>query len=146
MNTTKVLVGGVAAGAVFFLSDVGWQMVLGGRAATELAALGLGEPSMTPGMIAGAVTMNLALGLMIVWMYAAIRPRFGPGMRTATYAGLWFWAFAAIMSAGWLMLGIMSMPTYVMSMFWYLPFVLVAAWVGGRLYTEEALEPAAAFM
>jgi hypothetical protein len=28
------------------------------------------------------------MGLLVVWTYAAIRPRFGPGAKTAVYAGL----------------------------------------------------------
>jgi hypothetical protein len=31
------------------------------------------------------------MGIVAVWTYAAIRPRFGPGAKTAAYAGAVLW-------------------------------------------------------
>ena len=36
-------------------------------------------------------------GIVAVWIYAAIRPRFGAGPRTAIYAGLAVWVVGALL-------------------------------------------------
>lgn len=42
------------------------------------------------GLLAGLV------GVATVWLYAAIRPRFGPGPKTAIIAGLVIWGFECV--------------------------------------------------
>src|SRR5437667_4515115 len=44
---------------------------------------------------------GFVLGVLLVWLYAAIRPRFGPGPKTSLIAGLvlWFLAYACHLSA-----------------------------------------------
>jgi hypothetical protein len=43
------------------------------------------------GQIVFFAILNLIVGLTAVWIYVGIRPRFGPGMHTAIYAGLATW-------------------------------------------------------
>ena len=43
--------------------------------------------------IAKAVVLTFILGIAIVYLYAAIRPRFGAGVKTAICAGLMAWFF-----------------------------------------------------
>jgi hypothetical protein len=143
MNTTKVLIGGVVAGAVFFLSDVGFQLLLGGRMAADMTTAGLSELPMTLGMVVASIVINMVLGLMLVWLYAAMRPRFGPGMQTATRAAVFVWLLACLVLTGWLVTGVFSTVTFVLMVAWYLPFSLAAGWAGGRIYTEPATAPAA---
>jgi hypothetical protein len=143
MNTTKVLIGGVVAGAVFFLSDVGFQLLFGGRLAEDMTMAGLSELPMTLGTVVTSIVINMVLGLMLVWLYAALRPRFGPGMQTATRAAVFVWLLACLMLTGWLLTGVFSTVTFVLMVAWYLPFSLAAAWAGGRIYTEPATAPAA---
>jgi hypothetical protein len=35
--------------------------------------------------------LGLVGGIVLIWIYAAIRPRFGAGPKTAIYAGVAFW-------------------------------------------------------
>ena len=56
---------------------------------TNSASLGLSEPS--GGQIAVFTIVGFALGIVTVWLYAAIRPRFGPGIRTAIVTGVVIW-------------------------------------------------------
>jgi uncharacterized membrane protein len=35
--------------------------------------------------------LGIAGGIALIWIYAAIRPRFGAGVQTAIYAGLVVW-------------------------------------------------------
>lgn len=144
MNTTKVLIGGIAAGVVLFLSDIGGLMVFGGRMAADFQAAGLSEPAMTAGLLITTALLDVGLGIALVWLYAAIRVRFGPGMQTATYAGLFVWLLAGVFGAGFVILGILSTATFLILSVYYLVAVILAAWVGGRLYSEEAAAPAMA--
>jgi hypothetical protein len=85
------------------------------------------------------IVMDLVLGILLVWTYAAIRPRFGPGIKTATYAALLFWVLAGIFLSGYLHMGMMSS-----GLWWEFAFIglvnfWVSAWVGAKLYSEDAV-------
>jgi hypothetical protein len=82
--------------------------------------------------------MDLVLGILLIWTYAAIRPRFGPGMKTASYAAVLFWLLSGIFLSGYMHMGMMSS-----GLWWTLAFIglvnfWVSAWVGARLYSEDA--------
>jgi hypothetical protein len=85
------------------------------------------------------VVMDLVLGILLVWTYAAIRPRFGPGLKTAVYVAVLFWLLAGIFYSGYLHMGMMSG-----GLWWSFAIVglvnfLLSAWVGARLYSEDAV-------
>ncbi len=80
---------------------------------------------------------GFAMGLVAVWTYAAIRPRFGAGPRTALYAALLTWV------TGYVFVDITPtiMGVFPMSMTWMLIGVglveiVVATLVGAWLYKE----------
>ena len=87
-------------------------------------------------------------GILIVWMYAAMRPRFGAGGRTAVYAGLVAWAFAFLlpnmMNA---VTGLYSPRLMLYATFAGIVELVVGALIGCALYKEQestAAYPAAA--
>ena len=94
MNNSKVVVAGLAAGVVAnIIGFLGFGVLLGPRFEAEAAAV---APALQGrGMTGGAITTNIVatfvVGILLVWLYAAIRPRFGPGMKTATYAAAAVW-------------------------------------------------------
>jgi hypothetical protein len=140
VSTNKVLLGGIAAGVVLNAIDfVVNTYILGARmkAATDAFKPGLSEQMMTGSAIASYVIMDFALGVVLVWTYAAIRPRFGPGLRTATYAAVLFWILGAIFNIGYLHMGMMSTGLWLAFAFIELVSFFLAAWVGAKLYTEE---------
>ena len=51
------------------------------------------------------IVMTFVLGIASVWLYAAIRPRFGPGAATAVCAGLAVWVIAHVWSGIYLWAG-----------------------------------------
>jgi hypothetical protein len=85
------------------------------------------------------VVMVFVLGIAIVWLYAAIRPRFGPGPKTAALTGLivwfliWLWSFGG--AAMW---GFFPGDLVLIIVFWGLVEVVLAALAGGWLYREAA--------
>jgi hypothetical protein len=141
INTSKVLIGGIAAGVVMNVIDfVSNTYILGARMKAESDAFkpGMSDQMMTGSAIASYIVMDFVLGILLVWTYAAIRPRFGPGIKTAFYAALLFWVLVAISLSGYLHMGMMSAGLWWSFAFIGLVNFLLSAWVGARLYSEDA--------
>lgn len=139
INTQKVVVGGIAAGVVMIVIDfISNMFILGARMKAESDAF---KPGMADQMMQGPavitnIVMNLILGIALVWTYAAIRPRFGPGLKTAAYVAVLFWILAGIFYSGYMHMGMMSA-----GLWWSFAFVglvnfLLSAWAGAKLYSE----------
>ena len=141
INTQKVLIGGIAAGVVMNIIDyISNAFILGARMKAESDAFkpGMSDAMMTPSVMVSYIVMDFALGILLVWTYAAIRPRFGPGFRTAVYAALLFWVLAGIFLSGYLHMGMMSTGLWMQFAFFGLVNFVLSAWVGARIYTEDA--------
>ena len=90
MNIGRVIAGGLLAGLIVNIGETILNMVvLADDMQSALEARNL--PAMTGAGIGVFVAMAFGLGILMVWLYAAIRPRFGPGPRTAVMAGLAIW-------------------------------------------------------
>lgn len=141
MNMSKVLIGGAIAGIVLNVIDYITQTwLLGPRFMAELDAFkpGMGA-SMTQGNgVITYVLMDLLLGILLVWLYAAIRPRFGAGPRTAAYVALFVWAISAICYYGYLQMGMMSGGLWGLFSIVGLITLAIGAMVGARFYSEPA--------
>ena len=141
INTSKVVVGGLAAGVVAnILGFVGFGLLLGARMEAESVAVApaLAGRGMTGSAIATQVIAQFVTGILLVWLYAAIRPRFGPGLQTAVYAGLVVWLCGVLFHLDWLIVGMMTTSTYVMASVIALVQVIASAAVGGMVYKEAA--------
>jgi len=141
INTTKVLIGGFAAGVVMNVIDfVSYSYILGARMKAESDAFkpGMSDQMMASSTMVTNIVMDLVLGILLVWTYAAIRPRFGPGVKTAVYAALLFWVLAGIFLSGYLHMGMMSAGLWWSFAIIGLVNFLVSAWVGARLYSEDS--------
>lgn len=141
INTKKVLIGGIAAGVVMNVIDYVTNMfILGARmkAESDVFKPGLADQMMQGTAMISYIVMDLILGIALVWTYAAIRPRFGPGMKTAAYAAVLFWILAGVFFSGYMHNGMMSTGLWGAFAFFGLVNFLASAWVGARLYTEGA--------
>jgi hypothetical protein len=87
INWTRVLIGGLIAGVVINVLSFAawWPFVRPGLIAT-LQALGR-PPQETVGAIVLMVVLFFLMGILVIWLYAAIRPRYGAGPGTAALAG-----------------------------------------------------------
>jgi hypothetical protein len=142
INTQKVLIGGIAAGVVMNVIDfVSNTYILGARMKAESDAFkpGMSDQMMTGSAIASYIVMDFVLGILLVWTYAAIRPRFGPGLRTAVYAALLFWVLTAITMSGFMHMGMMSAGLWWSFAIIGLVNYVLSAWAGAKLYSEEAV-------
>lgn len=139
INSSKVLVAGLAAGLVGnIIAFVGFGLMMGKRMEAEAVAVApaLAGRGMSSGAIAANVVGTFLIGILIVWLYAAIRPRFGPGMKTATFAALVVWLCGLVFHVDWVVMGMMTPATYVMAALVALVEVIAQAGVGGMLYQE----------
>lgn len=82
------------------------------------------------------MTLNLVAGIWIMWLYAAIRPRYGPEWKTAAVAGFALWLICAVADAFWGLTGIIPPTTLVAPVAASLPALVLAAVVGARYYQE----------
>jgi hypothetical protein len=90
INLGRVVLGGIAAGIV---SDVLGTLVDGHLLAPRWAAgmKALGHFDFSSNQWVWFNLLGLVGGIVLIWIYAAIRPRFGAGPKTAIYAGVAFW-------------------------------------------------------
>ncbi len=142
INFKRVLIGGLAAGVVLIIINLLAQVCLGNRIQQDMNAWvpGLAERiHMTTFAITAGIILKLAIGVLLVWFYAAIRPQFGPGPRTASYSALFVWILGAIFFSDYLMIGMMSAGTYIIIEVIQLLGFLIAVWIGARIYSEKPI-------
>ena len=91
INATRVLLGGLLAGVVINVSESFWNGVVFMKDIQDAMAA-LNKPvEMGSGFIAIMLLWGFLVGVLAVWLYAAVRPRFGPGAKTALRTGLMMW-------------------------------------------------------
>lgn len=140
INTGKVVVGGLAAGVVAnVLGYLLFAMWLGPRFEAEVAAAAptLAGKGMTGFAIGMTVASSFVVGFLLAWLYAAMRPRFGPGMKTAIYAAIVVWILGFIFHIDLWILGLTTPATYMLATVAAAIQVVGAAWVAGMLYKED---------
>lgn len=95
INLGRLFLGGLIAGIAIDLLD---YLIDGVWLATAwekgLKALGHGNFSATQIVLFNVI--GLLTGFVAIWIYAGIRPRFGPGVKTAIYAGLAVWILGVL--------------------------------------------------
>jgi hypothetical protein len=98
INTGGVIKRGPVAGLIINTSQTILNVpVLGTRMQAELAARNL--PDVGGAAIGILVAMCFGLGLLMVWLYTAVRPRLGPGPKTAVCVGLLVWTLIYLWGA-----------------------------------------------
>ena len=136
INTGSVIKGGLVAGLVINISETILNvLVVEERMIAELAARNL--PDIGNAAIGIFVAMCFALGVITVWLYAAIRPRFGAGPGTAVCAGLLVWGLAFLWPAiGLGVMGFHSWSLLGIVVVWQLAEMVLSSVVGAYLYKE----------
>ncbi len=138
VNWARVIAGGLAAGVLLFVMEG-----LGGmiwmeewRAALERIGLSMEFGAMSVFL---NVALSLCFGLFAIWLYAAIRPRFGPGPATAVKAGIGAWFAGHFLSIlGYGQLGILPGRLLVIWGIYGLVELILATLLGAWIYREKA--------
>jgi hypothetical protein len=111
--------------------------LLGARWKAETEALNPGLLAKADSGTLGWVAVDFILGILTVWVYAAIRPRFGPGPRTALSAAFVVWLAAHVAYASYAFMGYYSWSIITGSSVGGLVAALAGGYVGARLYQES---------
>ena len=92
LNWPRIILGGVVAGIICFIGDgVVHGVLLKERWASIMASMGR-KVTEEPSHMVYYAAYDLAKALVGVWLYAAIRPRYGAGPRTGVIAAVATWA------------------------------------------------------
>ena len=138
INWVRLLTGGLAAGVVMnLLFYASWRFLVLPPLSEALQAVGRpGQESVTAGVV--MVVMTFLIGLLAIWLYAAIRPRFGPGPTTAAMAGVAAGVlFAVFPNIGWgLALTLIPATVWAADATATLVAVVIATVVGAWFYKE----------
>jgi len=133
----RVITGGIAAGVIINISEYLLNEVAFKKANEEaMKALGKTMPEGS-GTILVWLLWGFLLGIAAVWLYAAIRTRYGAGAPTAVKAGIGIWFIAQLLTAivFW-NLGLFPLSPAIL--LWTLVESILATVVGAWLYKEEA--------
>jgi uncharacterized protein YacL len=138
INLQKVIVGGLIAGVVLNIVDF---VIFGVMLKDQMAAAmtSINRPAMTNAQVPWFVFLDFVAGVFLVWLYAAIRPRYGAGPATAAKAGVAAW-FVGLLLVNLFMWPMHLMPanltiitTVVALIEWPLATV-----IGAKFYVEGA--------
>lgn len=137
VNRGRVILGGLVAGIVINIGEFICNDVLFGEG-WKAAMTALGRTMPTGGkVIAVWLVWGFLLGLGLVWLYAAIRPRYGAGPRTAVCAALAVWFFVSLLSSlAMCNLDLVPRDLLAKTSAWSLVEYIVASLAGAWAYQE----------
>ena len=136
INLGRVAIGGLLAGLIINVSEYILNGVLL-EAQMNAAMAALNKPPVNPGMIMWFVLFGFGLGFMLVWTYAALRPRFGAGIKTAICASTLVWGLAYLYpNLFMIIINLFPRDMMVMVTIWGLVEVIVAGIAGAWVYKE----------
>ena len=143
-NRGRVILGGLLAGVMINLVEfVTNGLILKDSWAQVMQAMGKpAEPSGSAILLFNV--WGFLLGMVAVWVYAAIRPRYGAGVGTAIRAGLAAWVLAVFLAdlslAG---AGLLPVRMLVITALVELFEIPLATVVGAWIYKEEQAQTTA---
>jgi hypothetical protein len=132
----RVLFGGFVAGIIINISEFILNgLVIGDEMNAVMATLN--KPPIAPAMIAWFILFGFGFGFVLVWTYAAIRPRFGPGVRTAICASALCWGLGYLYpNLFFLVTDLFPRNMTILTTVWGLGEVIVGGIAGAWAYTE----------
>jgi hypothetical protein len=133
MSLRRVVAGGLLAGVLYNGGGITLAILL--NLESTFARLGV-EPSLASGSL--HLGIRFGLGIVSVFLYAGIRPRFGAGPNTAVLAGVLMWLTAYV---PWILvmheLGVFSGSQATIAIAWGLLDACIATLAGALVYWEE---------
>ena len=139
INWGRVFLGGLLAGVVINIGEYLFHAVLFKNEVAEMMrAIGKDPAAVMSGnAIVIWNILGFLTGIGAVWGYAAIRPRFGAGAKTAMVAGVAVWYFSRFLGAiGEMNMGMMSQKMIMTGLVWGLVEMIIATIAGAWAYKE----------
>ena len=91
----SIVIGGLVAGAVLSVIDIAmYGAILKAPMADAMKVLP--KPRIVEWQVPWYISVDVVAGIALVWLYAALRSRFGAGLATAAKAGVAGWFFASL--------------------------------------------------
>jgi hypothetical protein len=145
MNWKRIALGGVlSAICTFVFAGVAGLLVTARIYTAMLQRLHLTMP-FTTGAVIWDIAASLTSGLVVAFLYAAFRARFGAGPKTAVLAGLCYWAGVGLITIGYQVdLGMMPLRDGVILSAQALVMWVLAALISGAMYRENQAAKSAA--
>ena len=134
INWSRVILCGVLTGVVWTVLSAISTWYVGADFNSAVPGNKILAPS--AGLAAFLLSVNLAGGIWAMWLYAAIRPRYGAGAKTAVVAGFSWWVVSTLADATWGSFGLVPVKALLPVSAVSLPEMIVAALVGAWLYRE----------
>jgi hypothetical protein len=98
INWNRVILGGLLAGLVINICEyVENGLILGDQ--WTRAIVRLQRPAMGADSTAAFLLWGFLVGIYALWLYAVLRPRLGPGPKTAAFAGIAVWVLASLLGS-----------------------------------------------
>jgi hypothetical protein len=140
INATRVLLGGLLAGVVINISEWFWNAVVFMKDIQDAMAA-LNKPvNMGGGFVAVMVGWGFLVGILAVWVYAAVRPRFGAGPKTALRTGLMLWLLVYVQATiSFSPMGLFPARLMLLGLPISLVEIVLATLAGAWVYKEEAV-------
>jgi len=136
INLGRVVLGGLVAGVIINLFEFVLNGVILDAQWTELMN-SINRPMMGTSEIGYFNIMGFAQGIVAIWAYAAIRPRFGEGPMTAVIAALLMWVTSYVfVDAVPTIMGIFPMSMSLMLVGVGLVEIVAATVAGAYFYKE----------
>jgi len=139
INWTRVLLGGLVAGAAGnVLMFAAWGLFTRPSLSAALEALGQPLQETVVSTVVG-VMLGFLVMILVIWLYAAIRPRYGAGPKTALVAGVAAGLlFAVFPDIGWgLTLRLIPARVWATDAVVSLVVIVIATLLGAWVYKEE---------
>lgn len=134
INWGRVILGGLLAGLVVNVFEAGSGIFLQQQYEAAMAALG---KSMQTSAAVYYIVYGFIYGIFAIWFYAAIRPRFGPGPKTALCAGVAVWFVGYLLPMiGYAASGLFPVNLVAIGCVVGLVETIVGTLLGARIYTE----------
>ena len=139
INWSRVILAGLVAGIVVNVSEYVLNIVVM-KPQWQAAMHTLARPyPESAAALAGWALWGLLIGFALAWLYAAVRPRFGAGLRSAAAAAMAGWCLDCLVPAiAFSILGLLPLSMVVILSAWAVPEHLLAATAAGWIYRESS--------
>lgn len=139
INTGKVITGGLLAGFVFNIFDMIWNFTLLVDDMMEMVNRMHLDPAVATDFSKAIpfIVADFVLGLLVVWTYAAMRPRLGPGPTTAVLAGMVPYVAITAVMYGFTAFGVFTMSMFLKSSGLAIITMAAGSLAGGWAYKER---------
>jgi hypothetical protein len=138
INWSRVLAGGLVGGLVMSAYEFVLNLMINKEQwKNAMGALGKQFPE-EPRALAIWIIWAFFIGFLLTWLYAAVRPRLGAGVRTAIIVGVFVWACGCVVPAiAFANLDLLPISMVLTLTAWSLPEHIIAAVAGAWIYREN---------